>query len=380
MNLEPNIPYVPFFLGQGIHHALHYKYEGLADSAVMAFDIWAEKELLRLDKLEGGMSLEDKSKLQQNITLGRGMLEHYELWQSKQDGQNDDVNLEFLALELSSNDVPLIRPDGEYQLPFFDDEPMDGWVNYGLRLDGVVKRKSDNTYWVLEHKTARSIDELVQSLDNDNQAGMYAWAAQHLLGLRVSGILYNIMRKKVPTQARTLKDGGLSQDKSIDTTFEVYKKQLDDLAWEWAGDESTVLGWETMTPEAHAEAKAQQQQALFDGVRHKLYDIHKDMLQVLFDKGNTFFRRVEVRRTQTELELLAENNRLIAKKMLDPQEPVYPSPLWANCNFCRFKQPCLMVMRGADPTPLLQERYRTRTEWADPDLYFYEQEINHEHA
>jgi hypothetical protein len=73
-----------------------------------------------------------------------------------------------------------------------------------------------------------------------------------------------------------------------------------------------------------------------------------------------WFRRTRIRRKREEIEAagarLAEQSRLMASAAVD----CYPTPEWATCLDCEFREPCLALMQGADPQPVLSGRYRAR--------------------
>ena len=54
---------------------------------------------------------------------------------------------------------------------------------------------------------------------------------------------------------------------------------------------------------------------------------------------------------------VAEQSRLMARADLE----CYPTPERSTCLSCEFRDPCLALMQGADPQPVLSEHYRART-------------------
>src|SRR5690606_10898829 len=93
-------------------------------------------------------------------------------------------------------------------------------------IDGVVQDSSGDV-WILEHKTSATSWSLVDMLFNDQTLG-YMWVVQQLLGSAPRGVIFNILRKKVPRVPQLLKNGGLSRAKNIDTTFETYMRAIED--------------------------------------------------------------------------------------------------------------------------------------------------------
>jgi len=62
------------------------------------------------------------------------------------------------------------------------------------KIDGLVKM--DGKYWVLEHKTAASIDaSYLEKLWTDFQIIIYAHYVEQTMGIRVAGVIYNILTK-----------------------------------------------------------------------------------------------------------------------------------------------------------------------------------------
>jgi hypothetical protein len=73
-----------------------------------------------------------------------------------------------------------------------------------------------------------------------------------------------------------------------------------------------------------------------------------------------WFRRTRIRRKRAEIDAagirLAEQSRLMVRADLD----CYPTPEWSTCLSCDFREPCLAVMQGSDPGPVVAEHYRAR--------------------
>jgi hypothetical protein len=260
--------------------------------------------------------------LTEQSTLAYGLMEHYNIWVgSKEQADNPwgDNNLEFLDMETVFN-VPILTEGGR----------PSSRVWLGGRFDGIVRRRDDGSLWLFESKTSRSILELQKTLAFDEQAGGYIYAAQLLLGEQIYGVVYNIMRKKVPTRPRVLNTGELSKNKNIDSTFAYYWSCIED-----------------QHPDLPKEAKVES---------------YRDILEHLNNKGNTFFSRTVIRRTEAEIEELARNLRVTALEMVRPSTVLYPAPGWTNCTFCRFTAPCLAMNSGHDYEMILDHEYRKRTD------------------
>jgi hypothetical protein len=319
-NLEPDKPYAPFFTGRIIHTALELYYRsggklGLYGATEVAVAIEREKM-----EAAGTLWEEEIELLDEQVSLCYGLMEHYEIWVESKEQSNSiwgDANLEYLDMETNFH-VPMLTAEGRPSSRVF----------LGGRFDGIARRRDDGSLWLFESKTTRSIGELQKTLAYDEQAGAYIYAAQQLLGEQVYGVIYNIMRKKVPTKARVLNSGMLSQNKNIDTTLAYYWNQVQDHHPDYNRDE--------------------------------LMDMYGDVLNMLHEKGNTFFSRTVIRRTEREISELSDNLRYVALEMVRPSTRLYPSPSWTSCTFCRFKGPCLAVNSGADYESMLDAEFRQR--------------------
>ncbi len=314
-NLEPDVPYMPFFSGRAVHYCLEMLYS--KDTPLLqSLDLFLQQER----KLMGKLWPKEEQAVQEQIDLIVEMLRHYEIWISTMTpgvSKWSDDNLEFLALETEFA-VPLYSKKGRKSSKVF----LEG------RMDGVVKLRSDGSVWIWETKTTRSIDELKRSLPNDMQAGAYIYAAQQLFDVQPSGVLYNMLRKKAPTIPEVLKDGTLTKRSNIDTTAEAYLQAIRQQHPEWRGE--------------------------------LIRQEYGGILQTLLDKGNTFFARYPVLRTRNEIEELVGHLHTIALEMTDPGISLYPNPSWTNCNFCPFRAPCLTWNAGGDYEFLLQHEYALR--------------------
>lgn len=314
-NLEPNVPYMPFFTGRAIHYALERFYAN-GDPLIGTMGKFVGLEKARMEE-HGRLFESEEEKLQEQIELMIAMLEHYELWISKQQGRWSDDQFEFIAMETEFT-VPLRTPSGRASNRVF----------LAGRFDGLIMRKDDGTFWIWETKTTRSIDELHKSLANDEQCGAYVYAAQELFNVPVTGVLYNCMRKKAPRFPQVLKNGSISKNKNIDTTAEYYLKAV-----------------QTLQP---------------DLTPHQILAEYGDLLQYLLDEGKPFFARIPIYRTPAEIGTLQQNLWITALEMVRPSTPLYPAPAWSNCNFCRFRPPCLALNSGADYEFILAEEFVQR--------------------
>lgn len=153
-------------------------------------------------------------------------------------------------------------------------------------------------------------------------------AASRIIGQPISGVLYNVLRKKVPTEPEVLKNGDLTRRANIDTTKEAYF-------------DAACANHPDLTHE-------------------EVLDKYRDILTMLNAKENEFFARVPVYRTPSEIKQLEEDLWRVSLEMTRGDTPLYPSPSWNTCTFCPFSGPCALMNAGADYQFVLDTEYRQR--------------------
>lgn len=313
-NLEPYIAYPPFFTGRGIHKALekHYRH---GDDIISAFTEFVEAESL-LMKGQGTLWPEEENTLEEQIALSFNVLQHYQLWQAQDTKKYSDRNLEFLELEYPFN-VPLKLSTGGYSRK----------MRIAGRFDGFVYNRLTDEYWIWEMKTARSVQQLIDTLSNDEQSALYMYAGQQVFKKPIAGVLYNIMRKKTPVHPRVLQSGLLSKA-AIDTTAFMYLADIQAQHPDWRED--------------------------------TIQEYYGDILSALAENETKYFIRWPVYKSAVQIRNVMDGVYATAKEMLNPKTELYPAPGWMQCNFCSFKSPCITRSMGGDYEVLLREEYRQR--------------------
>ena len=82
------------------------------------------------------------------------------------------------------------------------------------------------------------------------------------------------------------------------------------------------------------------------------------------------FRRTWIPRTRVEIEPVGRQLALEAMDMIDPRVRIYPNASDDHCAGCAYRTPCLAMVAGLDPTPVLESRYRRRATTAGPPPRF----------
>lgn len=306
-------------LGQGVHIGLDAYWTNKRDVAVAisTFDQWIDKRAKDVEEWsKAPLWQSERVMFQENKKLGQMMLLHYHLW-------CDDFDKEFEVIATEHKfDLPLPRPDGSLS----SDLMLSG------RFDGVARRRSDGALYLLEFKTSAKLAN-VKWMFRGLQGSVYTWAARQLYP-DVQGILYQVLRKKIPTQPKPLQRGGFSRAKgqAKSTSYAFYMHCLKKMA------EKSDDSLESLTAAAH------------------------DALILLSGMPNPFFFQADKSRPQSVIDNAMKTMYYLAKQMVDPSTPIFSmSSHW--CGNCAFKDPCQLFDEGGDWQGLLEAEYAPRTYW-----------------
>jgi hypothetical protein len=199
-------------------------------------------------------------------------------------------------------------------------------VVYQGRVDLIVRELlPPHRYWIWDHKTVGQMGS-TEWLEMDDQGGSYIWALREKLGLNIAGVVYNQLLKDYPKPPVALQGGGFSKNKQQRTTYEVYRRTLEE-----AG--------EPLEPYA-------------------------DFLNFLRAQPDRFNRRVQIHRSTTEIANLERAICLEAMDMLG-NPAIYRNAGPFNCMGCAYKAPCLAHADGQDVEFILNQYYRKRDDDRD---------------
>ena len=305
LNLEPTLPYAPFYIGRAIHHCIElWKAQGAPMRQSLSDYIQNERN--QMDEV-------DFIDIEKNVELILGILEHYALVWEEEIGPFSDTNLEFIEMEKEFS-VPL--PEAG------KDVFLEG------RFDGIVQRKDDKTFWIWETKTTRSISEFSRSLFNDNQCTVYTWAARRLGDYPVKGVLYNLIKKSTPTQPHLVSGGLLQKTKTLNASYWSYLRAIKD-----------------------------EHPAFTEEYINRFYG---EYLEYLSKSKNDWFMRQPVVKSQDEIDIVMSEIVDIAREMINPNTPLYANPSWLSCTYCQFRNPCTAVNRGKKIADILGVEYRRK--------------------
>lgn len=218
--------------------------------------------------------------------------------------QNDDFEIIESEREYL---VPIIAPSGRQSTAF----------DYSFRPDQLTKR--NNQIWIHEFKTAKQIgSDYLANLILDEQMSRYIWGTEKAKVEKVAGVIYTILRKKIPAVPKILKTGGLSKVTSIDTNYDTYLKAIND---------------NNLDPKDYQE-----------------------ILDLLKAKGNTFIQREVVLRNEKEKKA-CEGRLWTLCKTINTDPPIYKCPS-RDCGWkCDFRNLCIEDTPEARSTYIARENY-----------------------
>jgi hypothetical protein len=245
-------------------------------------------------------------------TLGVGMLNYY----SNSWLQDRDPLKTFVV-----DGVPQVEVRCVLEIPWnpkehYPSSPYDKVV-YGLTIDRVIEDENDGRLWLVDYKSAKSIQ--TSHLATDPQISAYYWAGRHLYPNRdIAGFIYQQHRKDVPAEPRITAMGRLSTDKRQLVTHRSYRRVLVNLftsdSSKWPQENLDFLNYLAANEEVEQDK---------------------------------FIRRDRVYRNQYQAEAEGTKILLELEDMLNPNLPLYPNPT-RECSYCPFHNPCVSMDDGSD--------------------------------
>ena len=171
-------------------------------------------------------------------------------------------------------------------------------------MDGLVEE--DGKLWLMEHKTPAQV--ITEHLALDSQITLYIALIEKVIGRELEGVIYNMIRKKMPSEPKRLVRGGVSVA-ACDTTPEKYEAAL---------------------IEQHGSVAASPEK------NQKFY-------QQLLLAPPKFIIRERYTRTAAEKKEILERFEGACRELKEAkanQVGLYPNPTRENCSFCGFQDLC----------------------------------------
>jgi hypothetical protein len=397
-NLEPVWPQTALYLGTGVHWALQKYYESAVNEGgvwrykvhpVDAFEQWAQEQIAVLR--QNVATADAEQRLYDTHLLGVGMLRgYYEYAQA---------NDEFIVEEPWWAEI-------EFKLPLLDDRGDEvGGVELVGRIDGVG-RLPDGRLVLIENKTFSNAPA-IEYLILDDQTTTYHYAAVRLQLLDIADplpdgklrfpkgeiayMLYNGLKKRLPKVPHALKSGELSKALNQDTTYEVYLQALHDtydiqlkacgdaayekelasrrqaVTAQYNQDVLTYGKEEAARLAGPAVAEAKEAAVVMAAIAtqqswNAILASYQDILQALQARGNPFFVRHQIRRTEYELYMCQVKlyQQYLAMQRTIESEHYYPNPTRDCIWRCAFQGLCLAENQGADIQYMIKASFQKR--------------------
>ena len=300
-SLTPKKPNRHLWMGSAVHYALAAYYgsgmghgiSSLRTGLLRAYDAYTERTFDDIKLKNYGVV---PPEIHAAYELGLAMLKHYLLWVPTHD-----------FFQVIMPEVPLRVDCGDFI--------------YSGMTDGLV-RMPDGTLWLLESKTYRYISPY-PTIALSPQAASYVWAARKDPAITsigyVEGILYNILGKTKPKIPAVLKRGGLSRNKRLNCSPELY---------------------------THV-------------VKHYGYDLGEYTGIIAALPKDKFFRRYPVTFTEQRMKIFEDTFIRQAQEMIaDPF--IYPADPLRACGWCDFRQLCELRLYGLDWQAIAKVDYEKR--------------------
>jgi hypothetical protein len=335
--IEAKRPDAKLFFGTAFHKWLENYYNSCCNKllADLETSTWInEQDTKDMDQI----AIDDM------MSLMRGVAEHYHNTYGE-----TDKNFKVIETEM------------EFLVKLDEDLFMTGTIDLVYEVDGKIR--------FMDHKTVSSISMYEEKAVMDRQISRYWWAlkmiaagigrvkdkendvwitSQALKDKTIDGFDYNLIAKDFPKEPKVLKSGKLSTDKSQKTTYDKYIKKLLEMGIEIPEDPHHE-GYHII-PSSHP---------------------YFEILSYLGTKPNQFHSRVDVKRSDAELESAAwefsyTSGDIHDVKMMITENPQSIEPLTYrnitnNCmHMCQFKSLCQTAIDGGNVNMVKNLGYKKR--------------------
>jgi hypothetical protein len=318
LNMESIKPSLALNFGTNIHKGLelYYKHCDNEKRKTIAQNAFAQGWYQILEAANIHYKKEETiEKYIQHGELGSAMLDHYFSWAEEQDKNWKVLATEFqfaLPLEVESENEVFYteKIHGKDVTPFVIEIMGDYYIPEIIgTIDLVVYDTVKQKYMVVDHKTSKNRVEDDEFFFDDQVLG-YIFCANRIFKSNFIGC-YNILRKKLPVIPKVLQSGMLSRVLTIDSTYDVYLK--------------TMQECETVNP--------------------REYERYANVLKTLKEKGNTFFKRIIFTFNKNQLKMQEQYYWSMFEDVVNAmyRKCFYPNPT-RDCGWkCDYKALCIAL-------------------------------------
>jgi hypothetical protein len=327
-NLEPVAGPGDADVAEGLREALAvYYYPGMWDWDRALVNPLARRGLARALPAREGLDHSDAAA----ASLSATVLDAYLDWAPGV----DDLSPLRIQVDVEAAVADPRRPGADLGLP---DRPAVG-VRYRTRIDLLAADAGDRL-WVIDHRITSGFAALTDLL-LDDRALTACWAWEYAYpGVEVAGTMHN----ELLLDATVWADVGPTGTPPPTPPGPVA---------------SSRHAWGVRQNEASGGGRGVRPQR-----RHGTDDGGIPVTPEVVASTPTF-RRTRIPRSRQEVAAAANRLGVEAAEMVDPDLRLYPNPHPSNCAGCIVVDPCLLMMRGQDPEPLLRQDYRPRPPYLD---------------
>jgi hypothetical protein len=213
------------------------------------------------------------------------------------------------------------------QAPGLDLVGPRGPIHYQGRIDALVVDAFD-AYWIMDHRVVDGRWEDPQQLLLDERGIGACWAWEiFYYGMKIAGTVYNELRLDMPGPEDPAVPGPAA-----------------------AAEE----------PPASSPAPAAGAPGVLPGLRRMYLTAAHVPEERMAVSGAGGFRRTRITRRRSELAACGVQVAAEALDMTSTGLAVYPNPAEEHCGPCAYREPCLALTSGLDPSAILAARYRNR--------------------
>lgn len=307
--LVPKVPTDYLWFGDKMHIGLQKLAEtNDTEQAIAAYMDACNASIPDLEKGFGSFWPDVAPMFQELVTLGRGMLHNYAIF-DKATG----MRLKTTALE-ERLFVPIHNPAGR---------ALKGMPQLTARMDRLVVREGQDGEYIIDYKNSTRQWTEGRNLELDEQTTGYHYEFWRVRGYLPRGMIYDTLLKRVPNEPRVLKNGTLSKDKDQGTTFELYTAALREM---------------NLDPKDYTDILAQ---------------LKEQAWTKYFKREVTTRNLAQIKAYESDLYYTFQDMREVAR---DPRK-AYPSPSPMRCPRCPFRDVCLAMNDGSDYEDIIKARF-----------------------
>jgi len=190
------------------------------------------------------------------------------------------------------------------------------------KVDALVDEIEKHLRWQMEHKTCAFIPDEKNRM-GDIQTVIYNWAIERMGMKAPIGVIWDYLVKKVPRVPELLANGkGLSKNKSISTTQEVYAQAIID---------------NDLDPEDYVE-----------------------ILESLEGKEDDFHRRIKMPTAKVTIDSVVDDFVSSALQMRELGPIATDRNQTRDCSWCDEYDLCQADLRGGDTEGIIKRKFTTR--------------------